>query len=277
MDEKLLSKYEELKEYIASLESVAVAFSSGADSTFLLYAAKEALGDKIIAVTASASFFPKREFDEADAYCKDLGISQFIVNTSEMEIEGFTSNPKNRCYLCKKEIFKKIKMIADEQNIAEVIEGSNLDDNGDYRPGHIAIKELDIKSPLRHVGLTKQEIRDLSKYLNIPTWSKPSFACLASRFPYGEEISKEKLEMVEKSEQLLLDMGFTQLRVRIHGDVARIELPTDDFARFMDEKVRTVVYKKLVEFGFNYVSLDIVGFRSGSMNEAIGEKKKINI
>ena len=269
MNRELLDKYDKLKEYIASFGSVAVAFSSGVDSTFLLYAAKEALRDRLIAVTASSCSFPERELKEAEAYCSKMDVKHFIVKSEELEIEGFSHNPKNRCYLCKHELFEKIRAVADEQDIAEIAEGSNLDDNGDYRPGLQAVAELGIKSPLRHCGFSKHDIRDMSQYLNIPTWNKQSFACLSSRFPYGDLISKEKLKMVDKAEQLLLDMGFHQLRVRIHGDVARIELDPSEFDKFMKEKVRTEVYSRFKEYGFAYVALDIMGYRMGSMNETI--------
>lgn len=269
MDKALLDKYDRLKDYLASLGSVAVAFSSGVDSTFLLYAAKEALGDHVIAVTASSCSFPERELKEAKEYCQKMGIRHFVIKSEELEIEGFSHNPKNRCYLCKHELFEKIGALAKEQGINEIAEGSNLDDNGDYRPGLQAVAELGVKSPLRHIGFTKQEIRELSQYLNIPTWNKQSFACLSSRFPYGDLINEKKLKMVDRAEQLLLDMGFHQLRVRIHGDVARIELLPDEFPKFMEEKTRLSVYKKFKEYGFSYVTLDVLGYRMGSMNETL--------
>ena len=238
VDKELLEKYDALKKYIKSFGSVAVAFSSGVDSTFLLYASKEARGDQAIAVTASSCSFPKRELDEAKAYCKSMGIRHLIVRSEELEIEGFSQNPANRCYLCKKELFEKIREIAGSEGIAEIAEGSNLDDNGDYRPGLIAVAELGIKSPLREVGFTKKEIRTLSRYLGLPTWEKQSFACLASRFPYGETISEEKLRMVDQAEQFLLDMGFHQLRVRIHGDIKkdRISLCDIRYSGLSDRK-----------------------------------------
>ncbi len=260
-------KYERLKEYMKSLGSVAVAFSSGVDSTFLLKAAKAALGDSVIAVTAKSRSFPKRELNEAVNFCKENNIRHIIFESEELGIDGFRQNPVNRCYLCKKEIFKKIKEIADENNIACVAEGSNTDDDGDYRPGLIAVKELGIKSPLRHVGFTKREIRELSKRLGLPTWNKQSFACLATRFVYGEEITEKKLDMVDRSEQLLLDMGFHQLRVRIHGNIARIEVMPDEFEKLI--KNREDIYTRLKSFGFDYVTMDLQGYRTGSMNETV--------
>ncbi len=270
----LEEKYEELKKYIEELGSLAVAFSSGVDSTFLLYVAKEVLGaDRVLAVTASSCSFPKRELAEAREFCEKEGITQIVCASEELDIEGFRHNPKNRCYLCKHELFEKILAIAAEHNMAYVAEGSNMDDNGDYRPGLMAVAELGIKSPLRQAKLTKADIRELSKDLGLPTWDKQSFACLSSRFVYGETISEDRLAMVDKAEQLLLDMGFHQVRVRIHGEkeatMARIEVLPEEIALIARDDNRDKIYTTLKEIGFSYVTLDLAGYQMGSMNVGI--------
>lgn len=266
---EIYNKLDKLKSYLKELGSVAVAFSSGVDSTFLLKVAHEVLGDHVIAVTASSCSFPVRELHEAEEFCKKEGIRHFIVESEELEIEGFRQNPKNRCYLCKRELFEKIKQIAKEQDIAAVAEGSNLDDNGDYRPGLQAVAELGVKSPLRYANLTKSDIRILSKEMGLPTWDKQSFACLSSRFVYGETITEEKLSMVDKAEQLLLDMGFGQVRVRIHGMMARIEILPEEFDQLMRKDNRERIVKSFKEYGFTYVTMDLSGYRMGSMNETL--------
>ena len=267
-----LKKYDDLKELLKGYGSVAVAFSSGVDSTFLLYAAKEALGDRVIAISAKSCSFPERELTEAKEFCQTHQIRHIIFDSEELEIEGFSQNPKNRCYICKHELFEKIIKIAAGEGITAIAEGSNLDDNGDYRPGLQAVAELGIKSPLRSVGFTKDDIRALSRQLGLPTWEKPSFACLASRFVYGETITKEKLAMVDKAEQLLLDLGFHQVRVRIHGTMARIEILPEEFPKLISDDVRNQVTTAFKSFGFTYVSMDLTGYRTGSMNEVIVDK-----
>lgn len=267
--EQQMEKLNELRAYIRKSGSAAVAFSSGVDSTFLLKVAHEELGDRCIAVTAMSCSFPKRELEEATAFCKQEKIRQIVVESEELEIEGFTQNPKNRCYLCKRELFEKIGEIAKREGVDVIVEGSNLDDIGDYRPGLQAVEELGVKSPLRACGLSKNDIRVLSRSLGLSTWEKQSFACLSSRFVYGETISREKLRMVDQAEQLLLDLGFHQVRVRIHGSIARIEILPFEFEKILQEEIRTAIYEKFQLFGFSYVALDLLGYRTGSMNETL--------
>ncbi|MCD8052324.1 MAG: ATP-dependent sacrificial sulfur transferase LarE [Clostridiales bacterium] len=269
-------KYQALRDGLAALGSVAVAFSGGVDSTFLLWVAHDVLGDRAVAVTASSCSFPERERREAADFCTKYGISQIICPSEELNIEGFRQNPPNRCYLCKRELFGKIWAAAKERGLNAVIEGSNVDDEGDYRPGMQAVRELGVVSPLRQAGLTKNDIRLLSKELGLPTWDKQSFACLSSRFVYGETITEEKLRMVEQAEELLLDLGFRQVRVRIHGTVARIELLPEDFPRLLAADTRRLVYDRFKSYGFTYVALDLLGYRTGSMNETLSAEDRRN-
>lgn len=262
-------KKAKLEEYLESLGKLAVAFSSGVDSTFLLKTAHDLLGEKVIAITARSRSFPGRELREAEEFCRAEGIEHIIVESEELAIEGFRENPPDRCYLCKKELFTQMMRAAEERGFPCVVEGSNLDDDGDYRPGHTAIKELGVKSPLREAELTKEEIRALSRELGLPTWDKPAFACLATRFPYGETITAEKLAMVEKAEQRILDLGFRQVRVRIHGDLARIEIERSEFDKMLQPEISGSLNSYLQELGFRYVSLDLGGYQMGSMNKAL--------
>jgi uncharacterized protein len=270
----LNTKFNTLKENLKNLGGAALAYSGGVDSTFLLKVAFDVLGDKVVAVTARSSTYPEREFNEATKYINSLGAKHVVIVSEELEIDGFAKNPANRCYYCKKELFSKVKTIADEYGVNYVLDGSNADDVGDFRPGMTAAKELNVVSPLREAGLTKQDIRTLSKELNLPTWNKPAFACLSSRFPYGNEITVPKLSMVEKAEQLLLDMGFRQLRVRHHGDIARIEVNTEERVKFFDSAVMDKIGTEFKKIGFKYATLDLLGYRTGSMNEVLTEEEK---
>lgn len=263
------SKQDELKKIISSYGRLAVAFSGGVDSAYLLKTAHSVLGDDCLAVTAVSDFFPKWESEEAVRFCSDNHIRQIIVETDELKSEAFCANPKNRCYICKKDIFSRILEISVENGIETVAEASNMDDCSDYRPGMAAVAELGIESPLRRAGLYKSEIRALSRELGLPTWDKPSYACLASRFPYGEEITSEKLAMVEQAEDCLRALGFKQMRVRIHGNLARVEVDPEDIGRFMDSSLRERICDEIKKAGFAYVALDLQGYRSGSLNETL--------
>lgn len=269
MNQTITEKYTYLQDYLKSLGSIAVAFSGGVESMFLLRVAHDVLGDNVLAVTAASCSFPERELREAKKFCEENGIRHVVCQSEELDIEGFRQNPVNRCYLCKHELFEKIGEIAAENHLAAVAEGSNMDDNGDYRPGLQAVKELGVKSPLRQAGLNKDEIRQLSRMLGLPTWNKQSFACLSSRFVYGETISEEKLSMVDRAEQLLLDLDFHQVRVRIHDKLARIEILPEEFSRLLDDSVRNTIYDTLKSLGFTYVTLDLAGYRTGSINEVL--------
>jgi uncharacterized protein len=270
MTEELKTKYENLKSYLFLLRSVAVAYSGGVDSTLLLKVAHDVLGDAAVAMVGHSEFYPKREGNEAADFCRKEGIRQIDVLIDVLKIDGVSHNPKDRCYICKHALFSRLLELAAENDLAYVAEGSNLDDEGDYRPGLKAIAELKILSPLRAAGFTKADVRALSKELGLPTWSKPSYACLASRFVYGETLNEEKLHMVDAAEQLLIDLGIVEERVRIHGDenyIARIEVLPEDFENVI--KNREIIVFRLKELGFRYVTLDLKGYRTGAMNEVL--------
>lgn len=270
---ELQEKLTWLEEYIRGLGSLAVGFSGGVDSSLLLVVAANVLGDKAMAITGVDASIPERELKEAKEFCKEREIRHIICKVNPMKEESYRHNSPDRCYFCKHGIFTEIKKIAAENGIEYVAEGSNMDDLGDYRPGLKAVEELSVKSPLREAGLTKQDIREISKALGLPTWSKPAYACLASRFVYGEEITEEKLRMLDQAEQFLIEHGFLEERVRIHGNIARIEVPAKDIERLASEEIREAVYEKFKALGFMFVTIDMKGYKMGSMNATLQKAK----
>ncbi len=262
-------KRERLIDELKKLESVCVAYSGGVDSTFLLAVAHEALGEKAHAVIASSPTYPRREFTEAVGIAEKLGIAYSVVETDELEDPGFVTNPPSRCYACKTTLFHAVKEVADQKGFTHILIGNNADDTGDYRPGIAAAAKLGARSPLMELGFTKNEIRTLSREMGLPTWNKPAMACLSSRIPYGQEINVEKLSRIEKSENALRDMGISQLRVRDHGEVARVEVSPDDIEKLTRKEVREKIVEALKKAGYAYVCIDLEGYRTGAMNEVL--------
>ena len=261
-------KYAKLQDILRSMESAVVAFSGGVDSTFLLRVARDVLGPgKVVALTATSPTYPQYEFEESCRLAKELGLRQVVVESNELEIPGFSQNDPRRCYYCKQELFSICRDKARELGFAAILDGSNLDDLRDYRPGREAACELDVRSPLMEAELGKDEIRAISRELGLTTWNKQPFACLSSRFPYGTEITPERLNQVDRCETFLRRHNFRNYRVRYHGDTARIEVATEEIPRFLDQTLRLQLVEEFKSAGFTYVALDLEGYRTGSMNE----------
>jgi pyridinium-3,5-biscarboxylic acid mononucleotide sulfurtransferase len=265
----LEEKEQRLRALVRSYDSLIVAFSGGADSAYLAYVAHNELGDRALAVTGDSASYPTFQRELADRLTKQFGIHHQIVFTEEFEDTNYTSNPPNRCYYCKNELYTKLAELAQTLGFAIICDGSNADDAGDYRPGRQAAREIGVRSPLEESGLTKAEIRELSRRAGLPTWNEPASACLSSRVPYGQVVTIEKLSMVDKAEIALKELGFRQVRVRHHGEVARIEVAEEELPRALDSEMAGRMSAALKALGFRYVALDLEGYRTGSLNEVL--------
>lgn len=262
-------KLDLLKQELIKMKDVIVAYSGGVDSAFLLKVAVDTLGDKAMAVLAVSPTFPSREYEKALELAKNIGARIEVIRTDETKNRKFIENSVDRCYFCKSELFDKIGELAEQEKYKNMVDGSNYDDLGDHRPGMKALKEKGIRSPLQEVGFTKSEIRELSKDMGLPTWDKDALACLSSRFPYGEQIDEKKLKMVDQAENFLTDLGFRNIRARHQNNTIKIEVDPKQISRFFDDIIRERILKKMKEIGYTYVTVDLEGYRMGSMNEVI--------
>jgi uncharacterized protein len=271
LEAALQAKYDRLQQIIRHTNQAVVAFSGGVDSTFLLKVSSDLLGAGVLAVTARSETFPAHELKEAETLARQIGAKQIIIDSREMDVPGFAENPPHRCFLCKTELFSKVNEIARQHGIQHVFDGSNLDDTADFRPGRQAARRLGVRSPLVEAELTKADIRTLSKMLHLATWDKPSFACLSSRFPYHTQITKPALQGVENAENYLRQLGMRIYRVRHHDTMARIELGDQEMRLLWEKDLRQPIVRHFKSLGYKYVALDMEGYRTGSMNEALSK------
>jgi uncharacterized protein len=268
-------KLERLKKIISQFEHLIVAYSGGVDSTFLLKVAYDVLGNNAQGVLAVSPTYPSWEYDAALSVAREIGVTVTTISTQETELENFLKNPTNRCYFCKSELFSRIAEYVEHATLT-IADGSNFDDLGDHRPGMKALREKGVRSPLQEAELTKSEIRSLSKELGLPTWNKDALACLSSRFPYGERIDLKKLNMVDQAENFLLALGFSNLRARHQQKTVKIELPPDQIPRLLNDVLRKKIVDKMKKIGYTYVTLDLEGYRQGSMNENVKTQSAVD-
>jgi uncharacterized protein len=275
LSQELQARYHGLQSILRDMGSLAIGYSGGVDSTLLLKVAVDTIGDRVVAMIGRSETYPTREFEEAMELARSIGARTEVVKTEETDVVKFAENPPDRCYFCKTELFEKLKEIAAREGLTWIADGTITDDIGDFRPGMKARSEKNVRSPLLEAGLSKADVRELSRELGLSTWDKPAFACLSSRFPYGMGITRDNLTRVDRAETLLRDMGFRFFRVRFHDErTARIEVGTGEIARLVEEHTRARVISHLKDLGFTYITIDLQGYRTGSMNEVLSEDAK---